>query len=274
MAKNDETGRVDLNTADADQLTRIEGIDATRARRIVEHRTEHGAFETWEDFEAVPGIDPALRERIEQAAVLGGQPAAARAAPRGRRRGPRSSTPDTASKASPPKANGEPHEEAAGEVELDISPVELLATLARVDLEAALAYEAAASRLDDPEMVRELMAFAKDHRRHVADLNRVLEGQGEPTVVPQLGPGMPLLTRLLKLGAPLGPDVVVVALLGNEQLTNLGYDCAVAYDWDDDIEAMLEGFRSDEERHLAWLAEKHDAIGEHAPESEQPGPLS
>jgi rubrerythrin len=157
---------------------------------------------------------------------------------------------------------------------LEVSPLDLVAALARLDLEAALAYEAAAPLTGDMEMMRQLTAFAKDHRRHVAGLNRVLEAYGQPSVAPESGPGIPLLAGIVQLAGPLGPDVIVVALLGNEQLTNLSYDGALAYQWDDQIEAMLQEFQADEERHLAWLAEQHEAIVRHAPESEQPSPLS
>jgi len=78
-----------------------------------------------------------------------------------------------------------------------------------------------------------------------------------------------VLAGLLGLTGPLGPDVVVVTLLGNEQLTNLAYDAALSYDWDGETGAMLRRFQQDEERHVAWLADKHERLGA---EREPPGP--
>ncbi len=154
--------------------------------------------------------------------------------------------------------------------EVAVSPAEVLAALARLDLEAALAYEGAARLSGDAEVSRQLAAFAHDHRRHAETLNRVLEREGEAAVAPPAGEPS-LLAGLMTLAGPLGPDVIVVALLGNEQLTNLGYDGALAYEWDDEDEAMLEAFAADEQRHLAWLAERHDRLARHAPGAERPG---
>jgi rubrerythrin len=111
----------------------------------------------------------------------------------------------------------------------------------------------------------ELEGFAEEHRRHFDVLNALLEREGEASVAPPAA-GAPVLAGILQLAGPLGVDVILVALLGNEQLTNLSYDGALAYEWDDETEAMLERFAADEQRHLAWLAERHDELAGHAPE--------
>ncbi len=149
------------------------------------------------------------------------------------------------------------------ELEIEVSPLELLSALARLDLVAALAYETAAALSADAEVERQLGRFAADHRRHVDALNRILAREGEPSVT-VIGGDVPLLPGIMKLAGPLGPEVVVIALLGNEQLTNLSYDGALAYRWDDALEATLEGFAADEQRHLAWLVDRHDRIAVHA----------
>lgn len=152
----------------------------------------------------------------------------------------------------------------------EIPAVELISALARLDLEAALAYEAGAERADgDADLAQTLRAFAMDHRAHLEALNETLEAEGEDAVGPDAGASGPVLAGLLGLTGPLGPDVVVVTLLGNEQLTNLAYDAALSYDWDQDTAAMLRHFQQDEERHVAWLAEKHERLGAGR---EPPGP--
>src|SRR5579884_2167004 len=67
-----EAHPIDLNTADAEQLTHIEGIDDERARSILEFREEHGRFRSWEDVRSVPGIGEVLVERVQQTATIGG----------------------------------------------------------------------------------------------------------------------------------------------------------------------------------------------------------
>jgi rubrerythrin len=153
----------------------------------------------------------------------------------------------------------------------EIPAVELISALARLDLEAALAYEAAAERTaQDADLAQNLHAFARDHRSHLEALNETLESEGEDAVGPDATTGG-VLAALLGVTGPLGPDVVVVTLLGNEQLTNLAYDAALSYDWDDETGAMLRRFQQDEERHVAWLAEKHERLGA-GPEPQGPTP--
>lgn len=142
----------------------------------------------------------------------------------------------------------------------EIPAVELISALARIDLEAAMAYEAAAGlATGDPDLAQNLHAFARDHRSHLEALNETLESEGEDPVGADAG-ARGVLAGLLGLTGPLGPEVVVVTLLGNEQLTNLAYDAALSYDWDGETGAMLRRFQADEERHVAWLAEKHERL--------------
>ena len=148
-----------------------------------------------------------------------------------------------------------------GKSDDEIPAVELISALARLDLEAALAYEAAAALSADDDLTEHLRLFARDHRTHLEALNEALEAEGEDGHGPEAAPAGPVLAALLGLTAPLGEDVIVVTLLGNEQLTNLAYDAALSYDWDDETAAMLRRFQKDEERHVAWLADKHERLG-------------
>ncbi len=160
--------------------------------------------------------------------------------------------------------------ERAGRGEDEIPAVELISVLARLDLEAALAYEAAAELSKDDDLTEHLGLFARDHRTHLEALNEALEAEGEDGHGPEATPAGPVLAGILGLTAPLGDDVIVVTLLGNEQLTNLAYDAALSYDWDDETGGMLRRFQNDEERHVAWLADKHERLG--GTTSERPSP--
>lgn len=48
--------KVDINTATLEELKQIKGIGASKAKAIVEYRTEHGPFKTVEDLSAVKGF--------------------------------------------------------------------------------------------------------------------------------------------------------------------------------------------------------------------------
>ena len=56
---------VELNTASAPLLTRVSGIGATMAKKIVSYRNEHGAFRSRTQLSKVPGMGP---KTFEQAA--------------------------------------------------------------------------------------------------------------------------------------------------------------------------------------------------------------
>ena len=54
---------VELNTASAPLLTRVSGIGASLAKRIVEWRNEHGAFKSRADLKKVTGLGPKAFEQ-------------------------------------------------------------------------------------------------------------------------------------------------------------------------------------------------------------------
>lgn len=57
-------GRLDLNSATADELETLPGIGPQRAARVVAYRELHGPFARVESLSSVPGIGSGLVERV------------------------------------------------------------------------------------------------------------------------------------------------------------------------------------------------------------------
>jgi len=55
---------VNINTAPAAELAQLPGLGPALAGRIVDHRREHGPFDSVEGLMAVPGIGPATLEAM------------------------------------------------------------------------------------------------------------------------------------------------------------------------------------------------------------------
>jgi len=62
---------VNVNTADAQELESLPGIGPALAERILAHREAHGAFDSPEDLLQVPGIGAGILEKIRAAITTG-----------------------------------------------------------------------------------------------------------------------------------------------------------------------------------------------------------
>jgi competence protein ComEA len=58
-------GKVHLNSATLEQLDTLPGIGPVTAQKILDYRTQHGAFQSVDELDAVPGIGPARLEQVK-----------------------------------------------------------------------------------------------------------------------------------------------------------------------------------------------------------------
>jgi rubrerythrin len=139
--------------------------------------------------------------------------------------------------------------------------VEALTALAQMDLEAAAAYSIGLEALSSPELRAAIERFRDDHLRHVEALGRVLEGLGAAAVRPDESTvAESALTALAHAAGQLGPKAALLAMIGNEQLTNSTYRGLLELPWDEEVRELLQRNFVDERNHLMWLQQQVQAI--------------
>ncbi len=136
-----------------------------------------------------------------------------------------------------------------------------LIAIAMMDAEAAAAYGAAAEVVDDDGIRETILSFQKDHLRHVDDLNAIITERGGEAARRDPPTGSVMVTLAQSMGA-LGTDEAILALIGNEQLTNSVYATALELGLDEQTVAVLERNKADEERHLEALEELSSDVEE------------
>ncbi|MCK7486413.1 MAG: helix-hairpin-helix domain-containing protein [Bacillus subtilis] len=62
---DEESGKININTATVEELDRLYGIGYILAQRIIDYRAEYGAFESIEDIMKVDGIKETVYEAIK-----------------------------------------------------------------------------------------------------------------------------------------------------------------------------------------------------------------
>jgi len=69
-AVGDKHDKVNINTASARELQKLDGVGHTVAERIVHYREEHGPFKRGEDLKKVEGVGAAIWERNRERIVV------------------------------------------------------------------------------------------------------------------------------------------------------------------------------------------------------------
>ena len=125
-----------------------------------------------------------------------------------------------------------------------------------LDLAAVEAYRLAADVCTDGDIKKQLSAFGADHERHVRDLSAWARSQGsEPPA--ELGDIGKVIVDYTMLSSQ-EDRTAVLAMRGNEELTNGTYASALRGEAPEDLRPILERSFEDERRHIAWIRE---AIG-------------
>lgn len=131
--------------------------------------------------------------------------------------------------------------------------VSKLRALAQLDVDAIGTYDAAIARVTDADVATQLASFRVDHVRHVQDLNALIQQLGGEPVqqVPDLK-GV-ALTGMTMVTSMMGTLSALMAMVGNEELTNRVYEAALKLKLDGEARTLIAKNYADEQRHLAWI---------------------
>lgn len=69
-AWTEDSSKVNINTASADELVQLNGVGEKKAAVIIEFRETNGPFKLPEDFMKVPGIGPMTFEKNKKRIVV------------------------------------------------------------------------------------------------------------------------------------------------------------------------------------------------------------
>jgi competence protein ComEA len=65
---------VNVNTAQQSELERTRGLDKAKAKALIEHRSQHGPFDSLDDLRKVPGFTPEVVARAGPEIAFTGDP--------------------------------------------------------------------------------------------------------------------------------------------------------------------------------------------------------
>jgi uncharacterized protein (TIGR02284 family) len=143
-----------------------------------------------------------------------------------------------------------------GQQPAGVKAIRNLNHLIEVDLDAALAYEAAIARLSDGEDKDRLQHHLEDHRRRVAELTLIVTQLGG-TAATQADFRSVLAKGKVLVGAVSGDRGVIEAMKRNEEATTQAYEKALQSDeWPMQARIVIERNFADEERHLDWFEQR------------------
>ncbi len=137
--------------------------------------------------------------------------------------------------------------------------IDKLNDLIALDYDAVNAYESAIKRINSQQIREPLRQFQADHERHIRDLSAVVSQMGgKPRQRPD-SKGF-FIQAFTAVTSMMGDRAALMAMRGNEQLTNRTYDKALVDSvWPQSVRELIERNRDDERRHLAFVEQALEA---------------
>ncbi|UQA55419.1 DUF2383 domain-containing protein [Polyangium aurulentum] len=134
---------------------------------------------------------------------------------------------------------------------MDDKVITFINDLIALDLACAAAYAVSAKACKDQEIRNKLLEFKGDHDRHVSELSEVVRDMGGEPIERIDAKGM-LIEGYTMLSSQ-EDRTAVLAMKGNEELSNNAYASALQANLPNEIREMVMRNFEDERRHMTWL---------------------
>jgi len=72
-AKPPVTGKININTATAEQLAMLPGVSMKKAQGLIDYRTKNGKFKDIEDLRKMPGIKQKRIDKVKEYLIFDGE---------------------------------------------------------------------------------------------------------------------------------------------------------------------------------------------------------
>jgi competence protein ComEA len=118
---------------------------------------------------------------------------------------------------------------------------------------AVEAYRLSAGVSVTEEFKTQLGTFQSDHERRTRELSEWMRTQGEEPPA-GLGDTGEIIRRYTELSSQEDRSAIL-AMRGNEELTNSAYASALRADLPEDLRKIVEAGFEDERRHISWIRE-------------------
>lgn len=128
--------------------------------------------------------------------------------------------------------------------------------LIQMDLNAVCAYDQAIEACDHVEIKGKLGEFKRDHERHITDLSSQVSVLGGTPETGQDFKGK-LIEGFTAITSH-SDHSALMAMRGNEELTNRRYASALEEALPEGVRVVVEQNYQDEQRHLAWIKDALD----------------
>ncbi|MDI3290850.1 ferritin-like domain-containing protein [Polyangium sp. 15x6] len=134
---------------------------------------------------------------------------------------------------------------------MDEKILQCLNELIALDLACAAAYEVARGVCKDEEILGKFSEFREDHLRHVRELGEHIRSAGiePPSELDTKGVIIQGFTSL----ASQEDRTAVLAMRGNEELSNNAYASALQAGLPEEIRTLVAANFEDERRHMRWM---------------------